>query len=67
MASKAYTALDETSASKDERRAFQAKATELCLIESRFDIMTPPRDIKPLLGDTQASGSPLVNWVEPID
>ena len=52
---------------QDSLKAFQAKATELCLIESRFDIMTPPRSIKPVLNDISSSSSPLVNWTESFD
>ena len=29
----------------EELKAYRSKATELCLIESRFDIMNPPREI----------------------
>ena len=50
----------------DAIRAFKAKATELCLIESRFDIMTPPRDIKPIQVGASSSLSPLVNWTESL-
>jgi len=32
-------------ASEPQHRAYMVRATELCLVESRFDIMTPPRHI----------------------
>ena len=63
MNSKEYSELN----GQDSLKAFQAKATELCLIESRFDIMTPPRCIKSVLGGTSSSSSPLVIWTEPFD
>lgn len=64
MASKTYSDLQEASKNENEKTAFQAKATELCLIESRFDIMNPPRNIKPINGIS--SGSPLASWIEDI-
>ena len=51
----------------DALKAFKAQATELCLVESRFDILNPPRVIKPDLDGTSTATSPVVNWTESFD
>lgn len=46
-------------------KAFQARVTELCLIESRFDIMTPPRNI-PAFDKDGGRLEAVVTWEEDV-
>ena len=46
-------------ASEHQHRAYRVKATELCLVESRFDIMTPPRVLSSL---ESSNGDVVSQW-----
>jgi pyridoxal/pyridoxine/pyridoxamine kinase len=46
-------------ASEHQHRAYRVKASELCLVESRFDIMTPPRALPAL---ESSNGDVVSQW-----